>query len=197
MVPTGRHKRKPGTTWIELQTALLLDDTIIDLLIKDMNHKGWPNENQEKADPKHIFKALRTAIRSTFVQKQSAALQDMCTKCPRLKGWGLRNGLACLRGAPSWPTALKEDVKRTIIMAQAKDESDYQKAQRNVRMNSRPLALQGFEKWLTNRAGPHTDERLRTQMQACLDKMQPIQNRNKPTTDQWCNGTGNAWKTEG
>ena len=83
-----------------MQTALLLDDEIIALLIKDMNNKGWLGMNLEKAEPTLIFKALRTAIRSTFTQKHHTALQDMCTKSPRLKGWGLRNGLACLRGAP-------------------------------------------------------------------------------------------------
>ena len=40
---------QPGITWIELQTALLLDDTIIALLIKDMDNKGWPSMNQEKS----------------------------------------------------------------------------------------------------------------------------------------------------
>ena len=121
---------------------------------------------QEKATPELIYRALRTAIRSTLNPQLNPVLQDMGTKSPRLKGWGFRNGLACLRGAPRWPSSLREDVKNTIISSQVKDTGDHERAQINVRLSSRLLTLQGLGKWLTNRAGPHTDVQLRTRVRA-------------------------------
>ena len=108
-----------GVTWLELQVALLLDDNIVALLIHDMRGRGCPGLHHEKADPERIFRALRTAIRSATTRRAGTALQGMGTKVARLRVWGIRSGLACLQGAPSWPKAIRDDVKHAVLMAHA------------------------------------------------------------------------------
>ena len=43
---------------------------IIDLLIGEMEGRGWPGLHSEKADPMRILKSLRTAARSTIARKR-------------------------------------------------------------------------------------------------------------------------------
>ena len=65
-----------GVSWLELSIALLLDDTILQQLHRELSGKGWPGPHSDTADPAYIFKALRTAARSAKIQRATQALCD-------------------------------------------------------------------------------------------------------------------------
>ena len=152
-------EQRSGITWLELQVALLLDDHIVESLFHAMGGRGWPNVRHERPEPARIFRALRTAMRSTKVQHLNTAMKDMGTKVSRLRGWGISSGLACLQGAPCWGQATKDDVKAVILLAHANQEEDHSRTRANMRLSGRPMTLKGFEAWLTNRAGPMAEQK--------------------------------------
>ena len=81
-----------GISWLEIYVALLLNDTILELLHNDMGGRGWPGKYSANAEPERIFRHLRTAVRSAQLKSQHGALQDMGTKIARLKAWGFFRG---------------------------------------------------------------------------------------------------------
>ena len=184
--------RFPGITWIELQIALLLDDAFVTLLMQSMQNRGWPGPQQEKADPMLVFKTLKSEIRSTLTRTTHNALRDMGTRRPRFKGWGLNGGLACLTGAPNWTEELQEQVKWTIIMAHVDNDEDRQRTRDNIRIKMRQFTVNKLGKWLTNRAGPGTDQILRSLVAAptqVLPAPRHMQNRGTRKED---SGKGSA-----
>ena len=178
-----------GITWLELQVALLLDDEILQHLIHEVKGRGWPGLYSEKADPVRIMKALRTAIRSVIPKSENPSLSDMGTRIPRLKGWGIYSGLACLQGAPVWPPTLISAVKSTILSAHARDEEDRQRLCSDHKLTARPIALQGFEKWLTQRAWAHSDPVLRSATRAAAISATNDKTRAAPTASSWTSST--------
>ena len=126
-----------------------------------MHGKGWPNAIQDTADPDNILKYLRTAIRSIRAPDRSTALKDMGTRIPRLKGWGIQTGLACVQGAPCWTPAVASQVKEIVLLAHIMHTEDRRRFEKKHRPSCRHLTLRGFTACLTNRAKPHAERELR------------------------------------
>ena len=126
-----------------------------------MNGKYWPNAVQDSADPGRIMKCLRNAIRSVRTPSGTNVLKDMGTRIARLRGWGIRTGLACIYGAPSWTPTMTAHVKSITLTAHSDTADDRLKMARNQRLPCQNLQLGGFGKWLSSGANPFAETNLR------------------------------------